>query len=62
MGMPCSTGESSTRTLVGGLVGAAPLIGWVVEPGLVLFSSDGRRLGDKAAGTQVIDRAAYLNA
>ncbi|MFL5614860.1 MAG: RDD family protein [Gemmatimonadaceae bacterium] len=61
-GMPCSTGESATRAVIGGLVGAVPLIGWVVEPGLVLFSDDGRRLGDKAAGTQVIDRAAYLSA
>src|SRR3954468_653063 len=32
-GMPCSTGESATRALVGGLVGAVPLIGGVVEAG-----------------------------
>jgi uncharacterized RDD family membrane protein YckC len=61
-GRPCSTGESATRAIIGGLVGAVPLVGWAVEPGFVLFSDDGRRLGDKAAGTQVIDRAAYLNA
>ena len=59
-GMPCSTSESAARAIVDGFVGAVPFIGWAVEPALVLFSSDGRRLGDKAAGTQVIDREVYL--
>src|SRR5436305_10629030 len=49
---PCSMGESATRAFIGGLVGVVPFIGWAIEPGLVLFSQDGRRVGDKAAGTQ----------
>jgi uncharacterized RDD family membrane protein YckC len=61
-GMPCSTRESAKRAIVGWLVGAVPVIGWALEPSFVLFTSDGRRLGDKAAGTQVIDREAYLSA
>lgn len=59
-GQPCSTGESATRAFVAGLVGLLPFIGWAIEPGFVLFSGDGRRLGDKAAGTQVIERETYL--
>jgi len=59
-GEPCSTRESVTRAFIGGLVGLVPFIGWAIEPGLVLFSADGRRVGDKAAGTQVIDRDVYL--
>ena len=59
-GRPCSTGESAMRALITGLVGLVPFIGWAIEPGFVLFAEDGRRLGDKAAGTQVIDRDAYL--
>jgi uncharacterized RDD family membrane protein YckC len=56
---PCSAGESSIRALIKGLVGAVPFIGWCVEPGFVLFSEDGRRLGDRAAGTQVIEYRDY---
>jgi uncharacterized RDD family membrane protein YckC len=34
-----------------------PAIGWLVEPIVTLLDDGGRRLGDRAAGTQVIERS-----
>ena len=51
---PCSRSASSVRTLTILLSKAIPVIGWAVEPLAVLLSKDGRRLGDRLAGTQVI--------
>ena len=56
---PCRRGESAMRAFVGGLVGIVPLVGWLVEPAIVLARDDGRRLGDQAADTQVIAVASY---
>jgi uncharacterized RDD family membrane protein YckC len=36
-----------------------PILGQLVEPITVLTSDDGRRLGDRAAGTQVVDVSTY---
>src|SRR5689334_18140187 len=55
-GQPCSAGQSSVRAFVGMLTNAIPFVGWLVEPAFAVFSRDGRRLGDLAAGTQVINR------
>src|SRR5437764_229141 len=38
-GMPCSTGESAKRAIVGWLVGLVPVIGMALEPSFVLFTS-----------------------
>ena len=51
---PCSRLASSVRTLTILFSKAIPVIGWAVEPLAVLMSKDGRRVGDRIAGTQVI--------
>jgi uncharacterized RDD family membrane protein YckC len=52
----CSKGQSSLRCLIGSLLGIIPFIGWLIEPIMVLATEDGRRLADKVANTQVIDK------
>ena len=56
---PCSIGQSAVRTLVLLFSNVVPVLGWLVEPILVLATADRRRLGDRAAGTQVIRAADY---
>jgi len=51
---PCTTGESLTRALMLWVLCTVPVVGWLIEPFAVLVRADGRRLGDIAAGTQVI--------
>jgi len=55
-GAPCDMGKSALRNLVSGLVSLIPFVGWLVEPIMVLVTLDGRKLGDKAANTQVIEK------
>lgn len=52
---PCSLSKSFIRNFVGGLLSAVPFVGWLVEPLMVLCTEDGRRLGDRAAETMVIE-------
>lgn len=56
---PCTRGASAIRALVMAAVGMFPLIGGLIEPIVVLAAEDGRRLGDRAANTQVISEADY---
>jgi uncharacterized RDD family membrane protein YckC len=56
---PCAVGESCIRTLVMAMLNFIPFIGVFIEPLVALLSTDGRRLGDRAAGTQVVDVGAY---
>lgn len=56
---PCSLGQSIGRAVVPALLDMIPLIGWLVEPIVVIASHDGRRIGDDAAGTQVIRASLY---
>ena len=51
----CSKGTSALRTLIGCLILLIPFVGWIIEPIIVLATSDGRRLADKVAGTMVIN-------
>ena len=51
----CTKGVSALRALVSTLVSMIPLVGWIIEPIMVLTTSDGRRLADKAAGTMVVN-------
>ena len=51
----CTKGASALRALVSTLVSMIPLVGWIIEPIVVLTTSDGRRLADKAAGTMVVN-------
>ena len=57
---PCSTGESAMRALILFAVNLVPLVGWLIEPIMALSDEDGRRLGDRAAGTQVIATSEYI--
>jgi uncharacterized RDD family membrane protein YckC len=56
---PCTRGQSAVRYLVLFLCNAVPYVGWLVEPIVTLAAQGGRRLGDQAAGTQVIEASAY---
>lgn len=56
---PCSLGESFGRNGIQALLGVIPIVGWLIEPLAVLLDENGRRLGDKAAGTQVIETRMY---
>jgi len=49
----CSFGRSALRCLISSLLCIIPL-GCLIEPIMVLATNDGRRLADKAAGTQVV--------
>ena len=57
---PCSFSQSFLRNLIMVLLCIIPFIGWLIEPIIVLASENGRRLGDKAANTQVIETK-YFN-
>ena len=56
---PCSLGESFVRGIIQTLLGLIPVVGWLIEPIAILVNDDGRRLGDRAAGTQVIETRFY---
>jgi uncharacterized RDD family membrane protein YckC len=56
---PCSILRSAVRTLVIFLTNVLLGVGWVIEPVLVIATPDRRRLGDRAASTQVIRMADY---
>jgi uncharacterized RDD family membrane protein YckC len=51
---PCNMSQSALRNLVMFLLGLVPYVGWLIEPIVLLAAAGGRRLGDTAAGTQVI--------
>ena len=51
---PCGKGKSAARHFISALVCMLPFIGWLIECIMVLASSDGRKLGDLAANTQVV--------
>ena len=56
---PCTIGQSTGRAFVRLLFGAIPLVGQLIEPIAVLATDDGRRIGDRAASTQVIRASEY---
>jgi len=56
---PCDKGKSFFRNFVSALVSIIPFVGWLIEPIMVLATEDGRKLGDKAANTQVIEKKFY---
>jgi len=59
-GRPCSARDSAFRSLVLVLTGILiPGVGWLIEPIVALVDKDGRRLGDRAADTQVIEVSSY---
>lgn len=58
-GEPCNLRQSITRGVISVVLEIIPYIGLLIEPGVVLGTSDGRRLADRAAGTQVISTSVY---
>lgn len=59
--MPCTKQKSFLRNIIMMLIGIVPLVGGFIEPIMVLATDDGRRLGDRAANTMVIDKSDYFN-
>lgn len=57
--MPCSKQQSCIRNVIFMLLGIVPFIGNLIEPIMVFATNDGRRLGDRAAKTMVIDKTDY---
>jgi len=57
---PCTIGESAIRKLVWLAVNLIPVVGFFVEPIMTIADEDGRRLGDRAAHTQVIPVTSYV--
>jgi len=55
---PCTRGKSALRELVMLGLNALPF-GFVVEPLFAMIDDRGRRVGDRAANTQVIETAEY---
>lgn len=51
----CTKGTSALRALISWLINLIPFVGWLIEPIMVIATSDGRRLADKAAGTMVVN-------
>lgn len=56
---PCNRSQSALRALVLGATNLIPYLGWFVEPVVAVAAEGGRRLGDQAAGTQVIAVESY---
>ncbi|MBO9729654.1 MAG: RDD family protein [Chitinophaga sp.] len=56
---PCSKGESAIRNIVSMLLGGIPYVGWLVEPIVLLVHQEGRKVGDMAAHTQVIETSEF---
>lgn len=51
---PCTLGQAIGRGLSLVFLNSIPFVGWLIEPIAATGSSDGRRIGDRLAGTQVI--------
>ncbi|MEQ7800308.1 RDD family protein [Pedobacter sp. ASV1-7] len=59
--MPCTRKKSCLRNVIVLLLGFVPFVGSFIEPVMVFATADGRRLGDRAANTMVIDKSQYFN-
>lgn len=53
---PINKSKSLVRNIVSCLLGLVPIVGNFIEPIMVLATEDGRKLGDRAANTMVIDK------
>lgn len=58
---PCTKQKSFLRNVILLLAGLVPIIGSFIEPIMVLATKDGRRLGDRAANTMVIEKSQYFS-
>ena len=57
---PCNKRRSFLRGLITFLISVIPYVGWLVDLLMVIITVDGRKIGDLAAGTQVIDKKDYI--
>ncbi len=57
----CGAGLSALRNFIKLVLTLVPYVGWLVEPVMVLAHEKGQRLGDLAAGTQVVEREVFLS-
>jgi len=51
----CTYGKSAGRNGIMLLLNLVPLVGWLIEPIIVMSEQQARRLGDKVADTMVVD-------
>lgn len=58
---PCNKSKSAVRNLVSILLGMIPFVGNLIEPIVILATVDGRKVGDRAANTMVINKKDYFN-
>jgi uncharacterized RDD family membrane protein YckC len=58
---PCTKQKSFLRNIIMLLMGLVPFVGSFIEPIMVLATEDGRRLGDRAANTMVIEKSEYFS-
>lgn len=56
---PCTLHQSTGRAFVRFVLSAIPVVGGLIEPIAVVANDDGRRIGDRAASTQVILASDY---
>lgn len=56
---PCSKSNSAGRNIMTSVFSSVPYIGWLIEVIMVFANSEGRKLSDLVAGTQVIDVKEY---
>ena len=58
---PCTKGQSFLRALIDKILYFIPFVGWLIEPIMVLATTDGRRVADRTANTQVIETNVFNN-
>lgn len=58
---PCSKSNSAGRNIMFSIISCVPYIGYLVEVIMVFANSEGRKISDLVAGTQVIDVNEYKN-
>ncbi|WP_035663866.1 RDD family protein [Flavobacterium sp. ACAM 123] len=56
---PCSKSNSAGRNIMFSIISCVPYIGYLVEVIMVFANSEGRKISDLVAGTQVIDVNEY---
>ena len=57
---PGGLGLSALRNLINMVLCFIPYVGWLIEPVMAIAHEKGQRLGDLAAGSQVVEKSIYL--
>ena len=56
---PCDKYKSFLRSIIPMVLSSVTCIGWIIEPIMVISDTNGMRIGDKIADTQVVDMEEY---